>query len=792
MSLKPLYAAEMPQRAVPVLVVLLVLIALPLSAHAQSWEVHTSFRETTAITALDDAIWAGTSGGVYRYDLATGEKSRYTVAEGLHGVSVTSIAFDEQNDVLWVGYADGVLDRVNVINGTVRSFYDIQRNDRFPTRGVNRLVVHGDLLYVLTQFGIVVYDTDRLEVRDTYSQLGTGATAGASVTDMIWHDIDGEDHLVVTTSEQLVAAPAQSANLQDPAAWRTLAETDGAGTLLSVSAWRDDIYVGAANGVYVWSADIGMRLNQVRQANDVRSLVAADGRLYAADRFAVTEISGSGSARRVILDGRSAPRTLDARDGLLWVGDGEAGAAAVPIPFPADAGVPEIVDIHPDGPYHGLFSEMLVDSDGNLWAAGVQASGTGVYRMTPEGRWTSFVGAEVPEFSGRSNFTRIAEAPNGDIWASSIGSGLAHIARDGDITMYDPSNSPLMGPDPASNYIQMRGVAVDSRGTVWSTSALSNRPVMALQSDGTWVEAPPRCGFNLNSFVPDRIFIDSFGVKWFTVVAATNLRLLRGVLVFDSGASLEDGSDDACRFFDREGTEHGIGLPSIVVNEVTEDRDGRIWLATDLGPAYTTNSRLIAQSEGELFIWPQYADRDEGIYLLHGVRINTVAVDPSNRVWLGTDHGAYLVQDVAGGGFEIVEHLRSADTPLLSDVIQHITIDGSTGIVYFMTDRGLVSYQSSAISPSPGVVDLFVYPNPVRVGAGAPPTVHISGLVEATDLRIVTASGELMASMDTRGGQATWDLRDRSGRIVPSGMYLVIAVGKNGEGRATGKIAVIR
>src|SRR5690625_7136174 len=76
---------------------------------------------------------------------------------------------------------------------------------------------------------------------------------------------------------------------------------------------------------------------------------------------------------------------------------------------------------------------------------------------------------------------------------------------------------------------------------------------MALQSDGTWVEAPPRCGFNLNSFVPDRIFIDSFGVKWFTVVAATNLRLLRGVLVFDSGASLEDGSDDACRFFDREG-----------------------------------------------------------------------------------------------------------------------------------------------------------------------------------------------------------------------------------------------
>ncbi|MFW5973508.1 MAG: hypothetical protein ACOCTG_05890, partial [Bacteroidota bacterium] len=62
----------------------------------------------------------------------------------------------------------------------------------------------------------------------------------------------------------------------------------------------------------------------------------------------------------------------------------------------------------------------------------------------------------------------------------------------------------------------------------------------------------------------------------------------------------------------------------------------------------------------------------------------------------------------------------------------------------------------------------------------------------ATDLRIVTASGELVASMSTRGGQATWDGRDLSGQVVRSGMYLVLAVGTNGEGRAVGKIAVVR
>ena len=43
-----------------------------------------------------------------------------------------------------------------------------------------------------------------------------------------------------------------------------------------------------------------------------------------------------------------------------------------------------------------------------------------------------------------------------------------------------------------------------------------------------------------------------------------------------------------------------------------------------------------------------------------------------------------------------------------------------------------------------------------------------------------------------RGGSVVWDGRDQSGRLVPSGMYLVVAVGQDGEGAAYGKVAVIR
>jgi hypothetical protein len=56
----------------------------------------------------------------------------------------------------------------------------------------------------------------------------------------------------------------------------------------------------------------------------------------------------------------------------------------------------------------------------------------------------------------------------------------------------------------------------------------------------------------------------------------------------------------------------------------------------------------------------------------------------------------------------------------------------------------------------------------------------------------VTAAGELVQRMATRGGQATWDARDLNGQLVPSGMYLVIAVGNAGEGRGVGRVAIIR
>ena len=106
---------------------------------AGTWVAHTSARAITDVSTSGSVIWAASRGGIFSYDTDTGEINRYTAAEGLYTVEAQAIAYDAQQGTVWVGYNDGVLDRLDLGTGAVRTFFDIQRSERFPDKGINRL-----------------------------------------------------------------------------------------------------------------------------------------------------------------------------------------------------------------------------------------------------------------------------------------------------------------------------------------------------------------------------------------------------------------------------------------------------------------------------------------------------------------------------------------------------------------------------------------------------------------------------------------------------------------------------
>ena len=206
---------------------LLSLVALVPPALAQAvfptgrWQAYPAYTNVNAIASGFGRVWAGTQGGVFSFDPASGEIERLTATDGLRGGAIQALAIDERRTALWIGYADGGLDRLTVEDGTVRSVLDIARNTQYPSRGVRRLRVQGDSLLAATDFGVVVYDLARSEVRNTYARLGTVPPA-TPVNDLLFAPLpDGRRGLWLATDAGVVAAAAADPALQSPAAWTT-------------------------------------------------------------------------------------------------------------------------------------------------------------------------------------------------------------------------------------------------------------------------------------------------------------------------------------------------------------------------------------------------------------------------------------------------------------------------------------------------------------------------------------------------------------------------------------------
>ena len=123
--------------------------------------------------------------------IESGEIERFTVVDGLHAVDATTLTYDAGSDFVWIGYGDGVLDRIDVTTGDISTFLDISRAQQFAARGVNRIRVQGDSLLIATDFGIVVFDTSLSEVRATYSRLGATRRSqpGVSIRDPSSSDV---------------------------------------------------------------------------------------------------------------------------------------------------------------------------------------------------------------------------------------------------------------------------------------------------------------------------------------------------------------------------------------------------------------------------------------------------------------------------------------------------------------------------------------------------------------------------------------------------------------------------
>lgn len=240
-------------------------------------------------------------------------------------------------------------------------------------------------------------------------------------------------------------------------------------------------------------------------------------------------------------------------------------------------------------------------------------------------------------------------------------------------------------------------------------------------------------------------------------------------------------------FVDQDGKE--MSFVSVEdIGAFFEDSRGRVWVGYDRGIFIIPNPS--AFEDANFRIQRIKVPRNDGTnyadYLLDGEHIISITEDSQRRKWISTKNsGVYLVNE---NGTEILQHFNTTNSLLPLNKVFAVACDPNSNAVYFGTVGGLVQYNSDTAPGASDYSEVYAYPNPVRPEYNG--WITVKGLMNDSLVKIADTAGNVFFEGKSNGGIITWDGCDASGNRVRTGVYYVFA-SNNADGSSSGAVAKI-
>jgi ligand-binding sensor domain-containing protein len=730
-----------------------ILFTLNLSAQQFSnWQNYTDMKITKDLVASNGVLWTATEGGGFLYNPEKNSFQTFSKAHGLNGISLTSVGVDKYNKV-WFGSADGVIDVYDPSSNSFYSVMDISNSDK-ASKKINNITISGDTVYVATDFGVSLIDAISYSFLDTFLKFGT-FSSNIKVNSVLVKD------LIYIASESGVAIQKPgSVNLSAPESWDVYNQTNGLPTksINKLIFYKDSLFAATSSGV--------SKFNGTNWENflsyisiPIIDIVANNDSLYILTPTSLDIYDGNSISRSISLQNKVSKISVSNDLGIYLATDNGL--------------LKDSIYIYPNGPEANQFTNMVVDNNGTLWSAsGTDVSGKGFYSYDGS-KWTNYNTSNYPELQ-RNTYYQIFSTNDNTIYAGSWGLGFMRL-KNNTVSIFSPYNTDLIGVPEDTNFVVITGFAEDSKNNLWILNLwpADRNTLSMLTPDSTWYffKIPSEQNRILQKHF--NLAIDQYGTKWY----CSQDEARAGLYYFNDKGTYSNINDDVSGYLSTSN-----GLTNNTVSAIVLDQRGDLWVGTSLGVNIISNlSSVTSSSNPQLKISSSFSVRQQ--------TINAIAVDPLNQKWIGSNEGLFLL---SSDGTQLLASLNSKNSPLLSDIIESLAIDPKTGRVYVGTESGLTSFDTPSISPVESFNGLNIYPNPLIIKDGNQ-LVTIDGLVRNTDIKIMSISGKLIREFSSPGGRvAYWDGKDNDGKIVSTGIYIVIAFDQEGNSVETGKIAVLR
>lgn len=752
------------------------------------WQDYLSYMNAYKVALGEDKIFCATDGGLFYVDFQDNSLTGVNRKSGLSDMGIQTIAYQAEKKILVIAYKNGNIDLVTQTR--VINLADIQRKASSMDKTINNIFFHGSDAYLACGFGIVVINLERREIKDTYIIGENGSQI--AVLDV---QTDGQS-LFAATINGIYKASLSSPNLLDYRNWSrdTTIPRAGAryshleqfnGEILAVytrNEWDgDEIYI-FRNGQWVRGFYPATYVHDIQKTGNYL-VVSSREEVIIFNQYeqVVGRILTYAPANKPMI--KASPRSATiAADGTIWVADNYAGLIR--------ANGERFEQNVPPGPLSNSIYSLSVHGQ-SLWVAPGGRTDAWNNQFSPPAfqeyatdSWTYFRKEDYPQMEGFFDIVQVAVNPEdpGHVFAASWGGGLLEFKNREFVKRYNNLNSPLetaIPEDPNAPYTRIGGMAFDKDNVLWITNSQSSRGLHSLTATGEWksFELPDVAGFQ---YTIGPVIVTENEDKWIILPRGRDLYVVNkdgsGKKHLPVTSYFNNGKEE---FFNRMNE----------VYSIAEDISGDIWVGTSKGVAVFPNPRRVWQ-EGNYYAFQPGLELGDGIFhpLLETETITAIAVDGANRKWLGTKtSGLYLVSEK---GDREIQHFTAANSPLLSNSITSLAMDLKTGLLYIGTDAGLISYKGDAPEGDLDFSGMYVYPNPVRETYDGP--VVVSGLMKNSDVRITDIAGNLVHKARSLGNQLVWDGRNRNGRRVSTGVYLILATDQAGNQTGIVKLLFIK
>ena len=748
--------------------------------HAQgvgSWKAYPAYQIATKNIPIGNKVYSLCNGNLLSYNTEDTEVICYDKINQLSDSKIKYVEYNPTADRLILVYDNcniDLLDRDdNVLNLAQ------YKNVTTPDKNINYITIDGKYAYLATNSSLIILDMQAGVFAKTY-ELEKKVLCCAT----------DETHIYVSTSTGTYKGD-KSLNLQDKSNW----------TFVTSQQMTDIFYLDHSFFVYIhnnglFKADENMALTRIN-SDKYTFRCLQNGHLILGNENKIVIYESDASSRTIR---QSNPfKYLTLHKGTFWASCGIKGLQAYKENTTTQQLEPSQGAIQPNSPAYDNFyymkftGERLLVAGGSLNYYNTQYEGTAMYYENDT--WTNFeYGDSISKKTGMSyiNLTTIAQDPQDadHHFVSSARQGLYEFRKGKFIKNHNYRNSSLHTILPGSShpqdYVSCSGLTFDAEGNLWMLNNEVDTIFKILKPNGQWV----RLYYNEIEGAPtfDFMMFDRNGRIWANSRRQTN----RGIFCLDYNGTLEKRSDDKHILRSEIINQDGIKYTPDEFLCMTEDRNGQIWIGTNNGPFVITYPDAFFQNN---FTFEQIKiAREDGSnladYLLNNIIINTIAVDGGNRKWLGTaGNGVYLVSP---DGQEMIHHFTEDNSPLISNNVSSIAINGRTGEVMIGTDKGLVSYMSDATEPAYELdkENIYAYPNPVQPDYNGP--IVVKGLTADCEVKVVSTTGQLIYSGTSNGGIFTWNGRNLQGKRVSSGIYNILTNTSEGNDCVVTKIAVIK